>query len=427
VPVAARQLLRELIALPSVNPAFLPGRDDLTGERRVADFLAFTADRAGLELKWQEVFPGRSNLLIHLTPAGGEIRRRILLAPHMDTVGVDGEARFKPVVKGGRLHGRGACDTKGSIAVYLAALLELAARGPRPRETEIILTALVDEENNQSGSRALVGEIPSLSPIGGEGRGEGARQRSDDGIQPLRNPPPHPDPLPRWGRGNKSARRNFSADLAIVGEPTLCKVVTAHKGDLWLRLTTHGKSAHGSKPHLGKNAVHAMARVVEELETRYAGTLKRRTHPLLGHATVNVGFIAGGKQPNIVPDRCEILIDRRTLPGETDAGVFAEINSLLRRLGVDAEVTDTKNAPCPALETDPELPLVRQLTRCAGQRRALGVDYFSDAAVLASGGIPSVLLGPGDIAQAHTADEWVELAQLERLTRLMVKFLRDQP
>jgi len=378
MPVAAHRLLRELIALPSVNPAFLPGRAELTGERRVADFLAFTADRAGLELEWQEVFTGRSNLLIRLTPAGGKAHRRILLAPHMDTVGVDCDARFKPVAKAGRLHGRGACDTKGSIAVYLAALLEIAAKGPRPSQTEIILTALVDEENNQSGSRAL-------------------------------------------------AKSKLKADLAIVGEPTLCKVVTAHKGDLWLRLTTHGKSAHGSKPHLGRNAVHAMARVVEELETRYATTLKRRTHPLLGHATVNVGFIAGGRQPNIVPDRCEILIDRRTLPGESDAGVFAEINSLLRRLSVDAELADTKNAPCPALETDPNLPLVRQLTHCAGQRRALGVDYFSDAAVLASGGIPSVLLGPGDIAQAHTADEWVELAQLERLTRLLVKFLRAQP
>lgn len=378
MPVAAHKLLRELIALPSVNPAFLPGRDDLIGEHRVADFLAFTADRAGLELEWQEVFPGRSNLLIHFTPAGGKPRRRILLAPHMDTVGVDGEARFKPVVKAGRLHGRGACDTKGSIATYLAALLELAASGPRPRETEIILTALVDEENNQSGSRALV-------------------------------------------------KRGLKADLAIVGEPTQLKVVTAHKGDLWLRITTHGKAAHGATPHHGKNAVHAMARVVEELETNYAATLKRRTHPLLGHATVNVGFIAGGKQPNIVPDRCEILIDRRTLPGETDVRVFTELRALLRRLGVDTEQTDTKNAPCPAMETDPELPLVRQLLRCTGQRRPQGVDYFSDAAVLASSGIPSVLLGPGDIAQAHTADEWVELAQLERLTRLLVKFLREQP
>ena len=378
MPAAAHKLLRELIALPSVNPAFLPSRDDLTGERRVADFLAFTADRAGLELKWQEVFPGRSNLLIHLTPAGGKVRRRILLAPHMDTVGVDGEARFKPVVRTGRLHGRGACDTKGSIAVYLAALLELAARGPRPRETEIILTALVDEENNQSGSRALV-------------------------------------------------KTKLKADLAIVGEPTLCKVVTAHKGDLWLRLTTHGNSAHGSKPHLGRNAVHAMARVVEELETNYAATLKRRTHPLLGHATVNVGAIAGGRQPNIVPDRCEISIDRRTLPGETAEQVAGELRALINLCKVDAELMDTKNTLCPALETDPDLPLVQQLLRCAGQRKPQGVDYFSDAAVLASGGIPSVLLGPGDIAQAHTADEWVELAQLERLTRLLVKFLRDQP
>jgi len=380
MPAAAHQLLRELIALPSVNPAFLPGREDLTGEQRVADFLAFTADRAGLELEWQKVFPGRSNLLIRLTPAGGRARRRILLAPHMDTVGVDGDARFKPVKKAGRLHGRGACDTKGSVAAHLAALLELAASGARPRETEIILAALVDEENNQSGSRALVLKSPALA-----------------------------------------------ADLAIVGEPTRLKVITAHKGDLWLRITTHGRSAHGSKPHLGKNAVHAMARVVEELETNYAATLKRRTHPLLGHATVNVGTIAGGRQPNIVPDRCEISVDRRTLPGESDAGVLAELRSLLRRLGVSAELADTKNAPCPALETDPNLPLVRQLARCAGQRRAQGVDYFSDAAVLASGGIPSVLFGPGDIAQAHTADEWIELAQLERATRLLVKFLRDQP
>ncbi|MEY4202206.1 MAG: hypothetical protein RLZZ265_3946, partial [Verrucomicrobiota bacterium] len=194
MPITAQQLLRELIALPSVNPAFLPGRAELTGEQRVADFLAFTADRAGLELKWQEVFPGRSNLLIHLTPAGGKVRRRVLLAPHMDTVGVDAEARFKPVVKAGRLHGRGACDTKGSIAIYLSALLAVAESGARPQETEIVLTALVDEENNQSGSRDLV-------------------------------------------------KRGLKADLAIVGEPTRLKVVTAHKGDLWLRLTTHGKSA----------------------------------------------------------------------------------------------------------------------------------------------------------------------------------------
>ncbi|MCE9590277.1 MAG: M20/M25/M40 family metallo-hydrolase, partial [Planctomycetes bacterium] len=186
------------------------------------------------------------------------------------------------------------------------------------------------------------------------------------------------------------------------------------------------KSAHGSKPHLGKNAIHAMARVVAELETNYAATLKQRTHPLLGHATVNVGAITGGKQPNIVPDRCEILIDRRTLPGETDAAVFAELRSLLVRIGVEAEVTDTKNAPCPAMETDPSLPLVRQLSKCAGQRKPQGVDYFSDAAVLANGGIPSVLLGPGDIAQAHTKDEWIDLDQLRRGVEVYLAIMRSK-
>lgn len=395
MPITAQQLLRELIALPSVNPAFLPGRAELTGEQRVADFLAFTADRAGLELEWQEVFPGRSNLLARLTPAGGKVRRRILLAPHMDTVGVDGEARFKPVTKAGRLHGRGACDTKGSIAIYLSALLAVAESGARPQETEIVLTALVDEENGQSGSRALVGGT-LLSP--------GSKR-------------------PKRHSGDKSV----PTTLAIVGEPTRLKVVTAHKGDLWLRITTHGKAAHGSKPHLGQNAILAMARVVEELETTYAATLRQRTHPLLGHATVNVGTIAGGKQPNIVPDICHITIDRRTVPGEVDEAVSAELRALLRRCGGRAELADTKHAPCPALETDPNLPLVRQLMRCAAQRRPAGVDYFSDAAVLAAGGIPSVLLGPGDIAQAHTTDEWVELSQLERGTRLLVKFLRAQP
>ena len=427
MPVAAHQLLRELIALPSVNPAFLSGREDLTGEQRVADFLAFTADRAGLELEWQKVFPGRSNLLIRLTPAGGRARRRILLAPHMDTVGVDGEARFKPVKKAGRLHGRGACDTKGSVAAHLAALLELAAGGARPRETEIILAALVDEENNQSGSRALVGRAVGRDSVEPHIERSEASAASISGKVTLRQETRSARAGSAGKRGSTESRPTMTADLAIVGEPTRLKVITAHKGDLWLRITTHGRSAHGSKPHLGKNAVHAMARVVEELETNYAATLKCHTHPLLGHATVNVGTIAGGRQPNIVPDRCEISVDRRTLPGESDAGVFAELRALLRRLGVDAELTDTKNAPCPALETDPNLPLVRQLTRCAGQRRAQGVDYFSDAAVLASGGIPSVLFGPGDIAQAHTADEWIELAQLERATRLLVKFLRDQP
>src|SRR5262245_10289693 len=148
------KLLLELIALPSVNPAFLPANDPRAGEKRVADFLAATAAQAGLEVESQEVFPNRANVIVRLRPAG-RIRQRILLAPHLDTVGVVSDEQFNPMVKNGRLYGRGACDTKGSVAVMLASLMELARAGKRPAETEIVFIALVDEENGQTGSRFL--------------------------------------------------------------------------------------------------------------------------------------------------------------------------------------------------------------------------------------------------------------------------------
>jgi acetylornithine deacetylase/succinyl-diaminopimelate desuccinylase-like protein len=168
-----------------------------------------------------------------------------------------------------------------------------------------------------------------------------------------------------------------------------------------------------------------MARVVDVLETDYAAQLRRRKHPLLGTATVNVGQISGGTQPNIVPAACAISVDRRTLPGESDAQVCREIATYLRAKKLTARVSNTKLAPAPALETDPELPLVRRFFGSIGQTRPVGVNYFCDAAVLAAGGIPSVVFGPGDIAQAHTADEWISLAELERGKNLLLNFLKS--
>ncbi len=170
-----------------------------------------------------------------------------------------------------------------------------------------------------------------------------------------------------------------------------------------------------------------MARIVDLLETTYAAQLRKRRHPLLGHATVNVGRIAGGAQPNIVPDLCTIAVDRRLIPGETEAAVHREIAGLLRAKKLSATIASAKLAPAVPLETNPELPLVRQFLQSAGQTKTLGVDYFCDAAVLAAGGIPSVVFGPGDIAQAHTADEWISLAELERGKNLLLRFLRMLP
>ena len=370
------KLLAELIALPSVNPAFLPPRHPHAGEKRVADFLATVAARAGLDIAFQKVLPGRSNLIARLRPKN-KIIQTILLAPHLDTVGADG-TRFIPQRKNGRLHGRGACDTKGSVAAMLSALCELANSKSRPLETEIIFAGLVDEENSQAGSRAL-------------------------------------------------AAGGLQADLAIVGEPTRLRIVTAHKGSVWLRFETRGKAAHGSCPDLGKNAIHEMARVVDWLETDYARQLRRRRHPLLGCATISVGSIRGGTQPNIVPAGCVASADRRTLPGESEKSVRDELRVLLRRRGLSAAIEGQKSSFCLPMETDPNLPLVRSLLTLARQSKPSGVNYFCDASVLARAGIPSVVFGPGDIAQAHTADEWVELKSVDRAAAMLLKFFQSLP
>ncbi|HXR05199.1 MAG TPA: M20/M25/M40 family metallo-hydrolase [Verrucomicrobiae bacterium] len=413
--------MAELVALPSVNPAFVPQSGTAArqaslpkfGEKNVADFLASVAATAGLEVEFQKVFgvrghdralvsgdmplhsqTERSNLIVRLLPRN-KIRRTILLAPHLDTVDAD-DSQFVPRVKSGRLYGRGACDTKGSAAAMLTALCELAKAKARPAETEIIFAGLIDEEHAQTGSRALVRSSAFW----------------------------------RLGHSMISSDRlkaELQTTLAIVGEPTRLRVVTAHKGSLWLQLETRGKAAHGATPRFGQNAVHEMARIVCALETDYAARLRERKHPLLGAATVSVGVISGGTQPNIVPDRCVISIDRRTLPGESETGVRHEIAAFLRAKNLSAKISSTKLAPALPLETNPKLPLVRQFLQCVGQSKPAGVDYFCDAAVLADAGIPSVVFGPGDIAQAHTTDEWISLAELERGKNLLLTFLKSLP
>jgi acetylornithine deacetylase/succinyl-diaminopimelate desuccinylase-like protein len=260
----------------------------------------------------------------------------------------------------------------------LSALCELANSKSRPLETEIVFAGLIDEEHAQAGSRAM-------------------------------------------------AASGLKADLAIVGEPTRLQVVTAHKGSLWLELETRGNAAHGATPQFGKNAIREMARIVDALETDYAAQLRKRKHPLLGSATVNVGTIFGGTQPNIVPDHCAISVDRRTLPGETEATVKREMTTFLRAGRLSAKVSNTKLAPAVPLETNYKLPLVQKFLKSVGQTKPAGVHFFCDAAVLSAGGIPSVVFGPGDIAQAHTADEWVSLAELERGKNLLLNFLKSLP
>ncbi|MBI1178816.1 M20/M25/M40 family metallo-hydrolase [bacterium] len=373
----AEQLLRELIAIPSVNPAFVPPGHPHAGEQRLATFIAESARKGGLEVEMQSVIDDRQNVIARLTPQG-RVTRRIILAPHMDTVPCADDKQLTPEFKGGKLYGRGACDTKGSLAVFLQTMLDLAKADKRPKETEIVLAAMVDEENAQGGSRIF----------GGTG---------------------------------------FQADLAIVGEPTRLRVVTAHKGDIWLRLQTRGKAAHGSRPDLGRNAVLEMAKVVQLLETTYANKLKEKKHPLLGHGTISVGSIWGGNQPNIVPDHCEITADRRTLPGETEKRVLQEIRELLNSQKLRADLLDFKGLDSPPLETKEDNEIIKDLMTEARQHRPAGVDFFCDAAILSQAGITSVVFGPGDIAQAHTSDEWILVRQLNTAGSILRRYFDRQP
>jgi succinyl-diaminopimelate desuccinylase len=374
LPVSVVEFLRALIRIPSVNPAFSGDNGDLAGEHRMIAYLAELGAQAGLKVRIQKASKERENLLVTL-PAIGKRKNRIILAPHLDTIGA-GKSQLSGRLSDGKIWGRGACDTKGCVAAMFYSMLQLAADPNRPNGLEVCFVGLADEENAQIGSRAFANKCPS-------------------------------------------------ADLAIIGEPTQLQVVTAHKGDFWLEIETRGKAAHGSRPELGKNAVKLMADLVIALETEYAASLKRNRHSLLGHGTINVGTIGGGSQPNVVPDCCRIRVDRRSLPGESLKSVIREISGVARSKGVALKVTDIRGRPTPALETDPELPAVRQFLKTVGKRRTYGVDYFCDAAIISETGVPCVVFGPGDIAQAHTANEWISVASLRRGTELLQKYLKS--
>ena len=369
------RLLWDLVELPSINPSLEYKDAGLTGEEKVAIYLEDLAKAAGIESKRMKVLPGRQNLILRLKPSG-KIKSRIMLTPHMDVVPARLDA-FTPKIKNGCLFGRGACDTKGSIASFFHAFLRLSKESVRPGNTEIIFVGLVDEEFGQAGSRAL-------------------------------------------------AQKGPKANLAIAGEPTNLKVVSAHKGNLWIRLSTTGKAAHGSTPQHGTNAITLISPILEALTNDYRKLLSEKKHPLLGSPTISIGAIRGGSQPNVVPDHCQIDIDRRTIPGETDESVEKEMKHLFRKLKIKSpDFSVTRSVPCRPLDTDSSLPLVQSFLKASNRRTTIGVPYFTDASPISMGGTPALVYGPGNIAQAHSKNEWVCLKEVERAESTIFRFLSN--
>jgi acetylornithine deacetylase len=376
------QLLTDLVRLPSVNPM---GRTDVPAgvcfESRVTDYLEAKLKRLGVSVRRQPVAPGRDNLVATYEPPT-PARKTILFEAHQDTVPTDMMTvdPFGGVVREGKLYGRGACDVKAGIAVMVAAFARLVAEKPAGA-ARVVLAFTVDEEHTFLGVQQLV-------------------------------------------------KSGIKADFAVVAEPTNLEIVTAHKGVARWQITTTGRACHSSRPQDGENAIYHMARVVYEVEN-YAETLAdRKKDPVLGRPTISLGRIEGGTSPNTVPDFCKIEVDRRLVPGETPAGVIADLESFLTQDPNTADLPFKSSVPtlaCPALPANQPEEFVARLERAiaavAGPRPRVAVPYGTDASTLAEAGIPAVVFGPGDIAQAHTKDEWIDLKQVELAAEILYRFV----
>ncbi|HEX2751122.1 MAG TPA: M20 family metallopeptidase [Verrucomicrobiales bacterium] len=367
------QVCRDLVALPSVNPDGDPGTDH-TGEKGCAEYAGEFCRRLGAKVTMEEVLPGRPNVIARF-PSATAGKSRILLGPHTDTVSVAGMTidPFGAELRDGRIYGRGACDTKGTMAAMLVALEELGDRIPE-LGAEITFAGFMGEETGQWGSRHFAKH--------------------------------HPD-----------------YHFGMVGEPTGCAVVNTHKGSWWLRLSTAGLAVHGSQPERGDNAVLKMLPVIEALDGPFRRLLAAPEfrHPVLGDSTINIGMIRGGTRTNIVPDSCTIWLDIRFTPAIHRAGLEKLLRDFLHEQGFI--VTLEADPVCGPLET-PASNLFVQKAAAAGQGLT-GATWFCDALWLAEAGIPSVAAGPGDIAQAHTADEWVSVSQLEEGVGFYRRFLES--
>ncbi len=369
------QFLRDIVAIDSINPSLVPGA---AGERQIAEAIAHELRAIGADVEMQEVAGDRPNVVGVLQ--GHRDGPDLVLCGHLDTVGVAGMAApFDPVVRDGRVYGRGAQDMKGGLAAIVGAVRNLSSSGGI-EAGRVIVAGVVDEEDASRGAEAFVA---------------------------------------RWSR----ALVNPSA---VVAEPSDLKVGVAHKGFAWLRVTTTGRAAHGSLPAEGRDAILRMGRVLARLEAFDRARQSRPGHPLLGQASLHASFIEGGREWSIYPDRCELRVERRTLPGEDLDEPIMEISRILAAL-VDEDEEFAASAELVfarrAYEASPWEEFVRHVRAAAGGADVCGMPFWADSSVLGEAGIPSVLFGPGG-AGLHSAEEYVKIEDVMACEAALTKLAR---
>ncbi|MGH9399487.1 MAG: ArgE/DapE family deacylase [Thermoanaerobaculia bacterium] len=373
-------LLADLVAIDSVNPALVPGG---SGEARIAEFVAARLRRAGLDVETHEAAPGRPNVVgvFEGKRPGGSL----VLCGHLDTVGVEGMASpFSPVVRDGRLYGRGAQDMKGGLAAILSAAETVAASSLAGGR--LLVAAVADEEHASLGAAAFV--------------------------------------------------RRFRGDAAVVAEPTDLAIGVAHKGFEWVEVETAGRAAHGSRPAEGEDAILRMGRVLGLLEALSRELLARRPHRLLGTPSLHASLVEGGRELSTYPDRCVLKLERRTLPGEPEGAALSDVKGILDALCAEDRAFRASARGLfhqPAYETPEGHPIVSAveaaLTAAGRIPKREGMSFWTDAAILGQAGIPSVVFGPGG-GGLHGLEEHVRLDEVvvcrDALVDLTRRFCESQ-
>ncbi len=362
------ELLSRLVDIGSVNPSLVAGG---AGEREIASFVAAWASDAGLEVDVLEETPGRPSVVARAGGTGGG--RSLLLCGHYDTVTVEGMSDWRARVDGDRLYGRGAYDMKAGVAAALIACREAASLG---LAGDVIVAVVADEEHASLGIQEVLATL--------------------------------------------------RADAAIVTEPTELELVIAHRGFVWSEIEVTGRAAHGSRPHLGVDAIVKTGPILTAIG-ELDGTLGGHTHPLLGRGSVHASVIQGGEELSSYPARCVLGLERRTLPGESAAYVERELTSLLdacRAADPDLDAEHRTVLVREPFEISEDAEIVALLHAAAkeqlGEAPAIGgASYWADAAFIAAAGIPTVMFGPaGD--GAHATEEWVSLSSTDAVARTLV-------
>jgi acetylornithine deacetylase/succinyl-diaminopimelate desuccinylase family protein len=360
-------LLARLIETPSHNP---PG-DEAATAAALGGFLA----SAGITPATHEVSPGRPNLEASLGPGGGRV---LLFNGHTDTMPPGpgwSTDPYRAHRSGGRLYGLGACDMKAGLAAMAGAMAAVARSGA-PLRGQVVLDAVADEEATGAGTKATV----------------------------------------RAGR---------AANWGVIAEPTGLQLVRAGNGQVNFTVTFLGEAGHGSTPEDGHNAIYDAAAFIRLVE-RDAARLAGEPHPLTGPASYSVGVISGGVRTSIIPSECTVGVDRRIVPGQTVAEAVADLNDLLGvALGVrtGARARSSVDVGYEPFEVAERLPLCTALSEatavvCGHPAGFAGLRATTDAVFLCEAGIPTVVFGPGSIAQAHRPDEYVEVCQVQQATRV---------